>query len=120
MGTETHRLQSEIKRLIKRLGWSQKRLARELQAMEEDGAWASTHEVSQYEERVKKHLTRPTVSTELLERYLQQIQAHQDFAKLDIFIPHAQIDEEFSEEFVQGMRRISAMLDEKNPEGGKT
>lgn len=79
MGTETHRLQKEIKRLIKRLGWSQKRLARELQAMEEDDGCATNQEVKQYEERVKKHLNRPTVSSELLERYLQQIQEHEDF-----------------------------------------
>lgn len=111
MGTETHRLQKEIKRLIKRLGWSQKRLARELQAMEEDDGCATNQEVKQYEERVKKHLTRPTVSSELLERYLQQIQEHEDFRRLDVFVPHCHIGEEFSEEFVQGMRRISTMLD---------
>ncbi len=120
MGTETHRLQKEIKRLIKRLGWSQKRLARELQAVEDDDGCATNQEVKQYEERVKKHLNRPTVSSELLERYLQQIQEHEDFRKLDVFLSHCHIDEEFSEEFVQGMRRISTMLDEQNSEGGVT
>ena len=118
MGTETNRLQQEIKGLIKRLGWSQKRFARELQAMEEDGDWATPHEVHQYEERVKKHLTRTTVPRELLERYLQQIQRHEEFAKLNVAVPYSLTDEEFSEEFVQGMRLISAMLDEQNPDEG--
>lgn len=118
MGTETHRLQREIKSLIKRLGWSQKRLARELQAMDEDGDWATEKEVNRYEERLKKHLARSTVPPELLEHYLQQIQRHQEFAKLNVVIPYSLIDEEFSEEFVQGMRLISAMLDEQNPDEG--
>src|SRR5689334_6152875 len=113
MGTETHLLQKEIKSLIKRLGLSQKRLARVLDAMDEDGDWATEKDVNQYEERLKKHLSRSTVSPELLQRYLQQIQRHQEFAKLNVVVPYALIDEDFSEEFVQGMRLISAMLDEQ-------
>lgn len=112
MGTETQRLQGELKRLIKRLGWSQKRFARELQAMDEDSECATTREVNQFEERVKKHLTRPTVQPELLERYLQQIQGHQEFRKLDVYVPYPLIDEGFPDEFIDGMRQISTMLDE--------
>jgi len=86
--------------------------------MDEDGDWATEKEVNQYEERLKKHLARSTVSPELLERYLQQIQRHQEFAKLNVIVPYALIDEDFSEEFIQGMRLISAMLDEQNPDEG--
>ena len=117
MGTETQRLQQLIKGLIKRLGWSQKRFARELQAMDEDGDWATQRDVSQYEERVKKHLSRPTVSPELLERYLQQLQAHEEFAKLDVLVPYFVAEQDFSVEFVRGMREISTMLDQQNTKG---
>lgn len=112
MGTETQRLQKEIKGLIKRLGWSQKRFAREIQAMEEDADWATEVEVMQYEERMKKHLSRPTVSPELLERYLQQLQSHEAFAKLNVVVPYFVADETLSDEFVRGMRNISIMLDD--------
>lgn len=112
MGTETQRLQREIKGLIKQLGWSQKRFARELQAMDEDGDWSTERETCQFEERVKKHLTRPTVSPELLGRYLQQLQGHGDFAKLNVTVPYFANHRGFSEDLVEGMRRISAMLDE--------
>lgn len=113
MGKETYRLQQEIKGLIKRLGWSQKRFAREIQAMDEDSDYATQKEVTQYEERVKKHLSRPTVAPELLERYLQQLQSHEEFTKLNVVVPCFVAGEVFSEEFVQGMRNISIMLDER-------
>jgi hypothetical protein len=86
--------------------------------MEEDGDYATSHEVHQYEERVRKHLTRPTVSRELLKRYLQQTQRHEEFAKLNVVVPYSLTYEDFSEEFIQGMRLISAMLDEQNPDEG--
>ena len=54
MGTESEQLQQEIKKLIKQLGWSQKRFARELFAMTDEADTASEEEVTQYEERVKK------------------------------------------------------------------
>ena len=66
------------------------------------------------EERMKKHLSRPTVSPELLERYLQQLQAHEAFAKLNVVVPYFVADETLSDEFVRGMRNISIMLDERN------
>lgn len=84
--------------------------------MDEDSECATTREVNQFEERVKKHLTRPTVQPELLERYLQQIQGHQEFRKLDIYVPYPFIDEGFPDEFIDGMRQISTMLDEPSEE----
>lgn len=117
MGTETMRLQDEIKSLLKQLGWSQKRFARELQVMEEDDARRYTtgeEETSRYEERVKKHLTRPTVAPELLHRYLYQLQSHEAFAKLDVLVPYFEADVSFSQDFLEGMRKISTMLDEQD------
>lgn len=119
MGTGTQRLQDEIKGLIKQLGWSQKRLARELQAMDDDDAdrWtAGEDETSRYEERVKKQLTRPTVAPELLRRYLQQLQSHEAFANLDVIVPYFEADSSLPQELLEGMRKISAMLDDQGPE----
>lgn len=119
MGTETQRLQYEINGLIKQLGWSQKRFARELQAMDEDDAdrWTTGEEqTSRYEERVKKQLTRPTVAPELLRRYLQQLQSHEAFAHLDVIVPYFEADARVPPELLEGMRKISAMLDDQGPE----
>jgi hypothetical protein len=119
MGTETQRLQDEIKRLIKQLGWSQQRFARELQAMDDDNAdrWtAGEEETSRYEERVKKQLTRQTVAPELLRRYLQQLQSHEAFANLDVIVPYFEADTSLPQELLEGMRKISAMLDDQDPE----
>jgi hypothetical protein len=118
MGTETQRLQDEIKGLIKQLGWSQKRFARELQAMDDDAdTWTAVEEeTSRYEERVKKQLTRPTVAPELLRRYLQQLQSHEAFANLDVIVPYFEADDSFPRELLEGMKKISAMLDEEGPE----
>lgn len=119
MGTETQRLQDEIKSLIKQLGWSQKRFARELQAMDDDDPerWTTgEEETSRYEERVKKQLTRPTVAPELLRRYLQQLQSHEAFANLDVMVPYFEADASLPRELLEGMRKISAMLDDQDPE----
>jgi len=112
MGTETQKLQQEIKRLIKQLGWSQKRFARELHGMSDEADCSTMKEVGQYVERMKKQLTRSTVAPELLEAYLQQLQSHQDFAKLDVFIPYFVPDDRLPKEFVAGMKTISGILDE--------
>jgi hypothetical protein len=118
MGTETLRLQDEIKSLIKTLGWSQKRFARELQAMDDDAdSWTvGEEETSRYEERVKKQLTRPTVAPELLRRYLQQLQSHEAFANLDVIVPYFEADASLPQELLEGMRKISTMLDDQGPE----
>lgn len=118
MGTETQRLQDEIKRLIKQLGWSQKRFARELHAMDDDAdTWTAVEEeTSRYEERVKKQLTRPTVAPELLRRYLQQLQSHEAFANLHVIVPYFEADASLPQELLEGMRKISAMLDDQGPE----
>ncbi|NEJ61738.1 hypothetical protein GUK21_37000 [Rhizobium leguminosarum] len=112
MGTETERLQREIKRLIKQLGWSQKRFARELLAMTDEGDCATEDEVGQYEERVKKHLSRSATKPELLQRYLHQLQQHDAFGNLKVVVPYFVPTEGFNMEFVKGMQAISMKLDE--------
>lgn len=80
MGTEKiDDLQSEIKTLIKRLDWSQKRLAREIYCSLHDDD--DVLEIRRMEEKVKKSLSRPTTSHELLEQYYQVVVNHPEFQK---------------------------------------
>ncbi|KAF1053704.1 MAG: hypothetical protein GAK43_01260 [Stenotrophomonas maltophilia] len=111
MGTETQRLQEEIKSLLKQLNCSQKSFARML--IEQDSEDYSTEkEIQQAEERMKKHLTRASTPVDLLQTYLQQLQEHPDFSKLDIAIPNLQLLEEFDPQLIEAMRRVSRKLDE--------
>ncbi len=80
--------------------------------MSDEADCSTMKEVGQYEERVKKQLKRSTVAPELLEGYLQQLQSHEDFAKLDVFIPYFIADDRLPSEFVVGMKEISRKLDE--------
>lgn len=111
MGTETEQLQWEIKKLIKQLGWSQKRFARELLAMTDEGDCANEEEVGQFEERMKKHLSRPATKPELLLRYLHQLQEHEAFKNLKVVVPYFVPTEGFEVDFVKGMKSISMKLD---------
>ncbi|MCQ4256496.1 hypothetical protein [Stutzerimonas stutzeri] len=113
MGTETEQLQREIKRLIRQMGWSQKRLARELLAMTDEGDCANEEEVGQFEERVKKHLSRSTTKPELLQRYLHQLHQHDAFESLKVVVPYFVPAEGFNINFVKGMQAISMRLDEQ-------
>lgn len=113
MGTETEQLQREIKKLIKQLGWSQKRFARELLAMTDEGDCANEKEVEQYEERMKKYLSRPATKPELLQQYLHQLQHHDAFANLKVVVPRFVPLEGFNMNLVKGMQVISMRLDEE-------
>ncbi|WP_153020641.1 hypothetical protein [Pseudomonas sp. BMS12] len=99
--------------MIKQLGWSQKRFSRELLAMTDEGDCANEKEVGQYEERVKKHLSRSATKPDLLQRYLHQLQQHEAFANLKVLVPHSAPVEGFSRDFVEGMQLISIRLDEE-------
>ena len=86
MGTEkTKRLQSEIKRSIKNLGWSQNRLGREVYFSRYDDD--DEIEMSRMVEKVKKHLSRSTAKCEILEQYLSVISSHPEFTKSQRVIP---------------------------------
>ncbi|NWB27915.1 hypothetical protein [Pseudomonas gingeri] len=113
MGTETQRLQEEIKALIARLGWSQKTLAGELWALEYDDDCPPKKDVDLFAERLKKQLTRPTAAPERLRHYLHLLQQHDQFKELDVVVPRFVPNVGFSKEFLEGMRMISTQLDER-------
>lgn len=112
MGTETWELQQEIRKVIRRLGWSQRRLARELEALLDEDAMSTTKEVRQFEERLRKQLNRPTVAPQLLRRYLDLIKQHEDFARSTMIVPQFVPTGRFSLSFENRMREISEKLDD--------
>lgn len=112
MGTETQRLQQEIKALIARLGWSQKTLAGELWALEYDIDFPEKEDIRRFKERLKKQLTRPTAAPKKLQHYLHLIQQHEQFKHINMIVPQLIPNAGFSYAFLEGMRAISLGLDD--------
>ncbi|TMP39936.1 hypothetical protein CWB96_22735 [Pseudoalteromonas citrea] len=106
----TTELQEEIKRLLGKLKWSQKKLGRELyHAKYDDDDFV---EISRYEEKVKKDLIRKSTKTEVLESYMDIIVKHEEFQKLDIMVPTYQKTGVLSERMESGMNNISRLVGE--------
>jgi hypothetical protein len=106
MGTDE--LQSEIKRLIAKLKWSQKRLGREFYTAKYDDD--DYVEIRRHEEKVKKDLSRPSTNPELLMSYLEVIYLHQEFKKLDIVLPYYRKSGVLSDEMEKEMMKISKSI----------
>ena len=104
----TAELQKEIKSLLGKLNWSQKRLGRELYTAKSD--YDDDDEIRRHEENVKKHLSRSSVDPELLQCYLDVISQHSEFKNLDIIIPQYQKSPILSETMEQGMNDISKLI----------
>ncbi|WP_262507208.1 hypothetical protein [Vibrio vulnificus] len=103
--------QDEIKILISLLGWSQKKLARELymEEFEDDDEL----EIKRYEEKVKKALYRGTTKVELLEGYLNFITNHPTFSKKRLVLNHFHSRECLSNEQFAVMKEFSSLVDKK-------
>lgn len=105
----TTELQDEIKRLLAKLKWSQKRLGEEFyyakHEFEEDDC-----ELVRHQEKAKKDLSRSTTKPEVLQSYLDLIVQHHEFEKLDIAVPVYQKSGILSAEMEVGMARISELV----------
>lgn len=103
--------QCEIKALLALLGWSQKKLAREL--FMDEFEYDDELELRRYEEKVKKALSRPTTKIELLQGYLNFVKAHPAFSKkrlvLNSFNPRDCLDNEQ----LNLMKEFSNLVDKK-------
>ena len=106
---ETAELQEEIKNLLAKLNWSQKRLGGEFYdskyEFEDDDV-----ERARYEEKAKKHLSRSTTKREILKSYLDVILHHDEFKKLDLVVPTYKRSGLLSEEMEVGMENISKLI----------
>jgi len=109
MGTKE--LQEEIKRLLNKLKWSQKRLGRELyfakHEYEDDNL-----ELKRYEEKVKKDLTRKTTKIGVLETYLDLISQHNEFKNIGFEIPTYMSSGVLGDEMEIEMEKISKLASE--------
>ena len=108
MGTKTKELQSSIIEQIDRLGWSVKRLARELYYYHNDVD--DDDEVLKAEERLKKQLSRATTSDKKLDEILKTIPVLDLFKKTNLISPRYIASEELSEDFRQAMKELSTSL----------
>ncbi|EGR0394887.1 hypothetical protein OC506_20440 [Vibrio vulnificus] len=103
--------QNEIRELISLLGWSQKRLARELYMEEFDDD--DELEIQRYEEKIKKALSRATTKLELLKGYLNFITSHPTFSKKRLVLNHFHSRECLSAEQLKVMEEFSSLVDKK-------
>ena len=112
MGTATKELQKEIKDQLNRLGWSVKRLARELYHHTYDLADDETdkEEITNAEERIKKQLQRSTTSPKKLEELLNTIPQLNLFRKTKLVSPRYIASNELSDDFKRAMKRLSKEL----------
>jgi len=104
----TPKLQKELKNIIAQLGWSQKRLAREIYMSENEVD--NDDEIIRFEEKLKKELTRTTTKPQRLSHYLDIISRHSDFEKLDIIVPRYYSSGILSEELEAGILSISRSI----------
>lgn len=112
MGTATEELQKEIKDQLNRLGWSAKRLARELYYHNNDVADEETEkgEIKSAEERLKKQLQRPTTPEKKLEEIINTIPQLDLFRKTKRVSPRYIASDELSAEFKNAMKKLSEDL----------
>lgn len=109
MGTKTTKeLQNDIKNLISRLGWSQKKCAREIYF--EMYEVINDDEECRFVENFKKELARSTIKPERLAEYLNIISRHREVEKLNIIKPSLADDNCLSETFKQEMKKISKSI----------
>lgn len=107
---ETLKLQNEIKKIIGELGWSRKRLAREVYTATFDDD--DLDEIKKLEENIKKHLNRESTNPNRLLKYLEIISYHHEFEKLDIVLPIYLNNNSLSKTVQDGMMDISNEIDE--------
>jgi hypothetical protein len=104
----TIELQNEIKSILAKLKWSQKRLGREFYIAKHD--YDNDDEIRQYEEKVRKDLSRKTTKPELLASYLKVISQHKEFENLNIVIPSYYKSGVLSDAMELGMSNVSKLI----------
>ena len=104
----TIELQDEIKKILAKLKWSQRRLGREFYIAKHE--YDDDDEIRRYEEKVKKDLTRKSTKPELLNSYLEIIAQHNEFKNLDVVIFSYHKSGVLSDTMEEGMNDISKLI----------
>jgi transcriptional regulator with XRE-family HTH domain len=114
MGTEkTRELQTIIKELCTRAGWSQKRLAREIYIASQEYDDEDDIEINRFEEKLKKALSRPTTKPEQLQHYLDVMRDMTAIEKTDLIVPQYHSSKVLEPELEKAMLEISKELTKK-------
>lgn len=113
MGTQTtQELQEVIKQLCNRIGWSQKRLAREI--FYELNDIDDEAEMQRFEESFKKALSRPTTRPDQLQHYLDVMRRITSVDKADLIVPQYQstnlLDPELEKALIEASKDINKRL----------
>lgn len=114
MGTtpQTAALQQEIRRLLKKLSWSQSEFANRFYVAETcESDYDDEDELRTFRERFKKELQRSTTDPELLRKYLDHLIAHPSAANLDVSLNRPTPLGAIGDELRQGLAVISTEID---------
>lgn len=103
--------QSQIKECLSKIGWSQKKFARIYYCHIHDTD--IEEEIKQFEEKIKKQLSRPTTSIKLLEQYLCFLYSQEEVKKIDLVTHFNHSEFDFDSSFGMKMYEISKMLSKK-------
>lgn len=104
-GDKTVTAKENLEKTLKLLGWSKKRLAREVYVELHDND--NPKEMLNFEEQVKKEFQRTTTKQDKFEFYLKIISHHREFKKLDLVTPNYQSASLLSDALGEGLTQIS-------------
>ncbi|MFM2483769.1 hypothetical protein [Celerinatantimonas yamalensis] len=97
-----------LEKVLNSLGWSKKRLAREVYVELNDDD--NEKEILNFEDKVKKEFQRSTTKKEKFEFYLKIISNHREFKKLDLVVPNYKSSNLLSDSLTDGLSQISKEL----------
>ncbi len=103
----TNELQSEIKKLIKKIGWSLPKLSDVIYTAMHDEFEYDEDEALKFREKIKKQLSRKSTTPEILENYLHIISQDRKVERHEIIIPVYIKSKYLDSEMVEKMRSIS-------------
>ena len=99
-----------LENVLKSLGWSKKKLAREVYV--ELNEIDNEKEISNFEDKVKKQFQRSSTKDEIFGGYMKNISNHRDFQQLDLIMPNFKSTSILSEQLANGISLISKELSE--------
>lgn len=100
-----HSSKEELEFILKHLGWSHRKLGRELY-LEEDTSH-NDEDMASYEEKVRKSFQRKTTRDEVFEQYLNTLRNHYEFKKLNVVFPEYHSTKILDEKLERLLKQLS-------------
>ncbi|MCP4132447.1 MAG: hypothetical protein GY754_15855 [bacterium] len=105
--------QEELKKWIKKIGWSQNKFAQEYYSQLDEDKFDHEEDIEHFIGRFKKHIGRETTDIETIDLYLNFLYSLEAFRKLDYIKPYNLSEDEFDDEFNSKMEEISKFIDDE-------